>query len=156
MKAVVVEKQGAPAEVRSDVEIPEPGEDQILVLKDTAVDAEDDDELEAVALKERERLQEKLDSKKRKRAYDPNDDGQQGILTQYDEEIDGKKRKAFTLDGQGRTVEDVQAEAAGASKPKRVAISLDILQDDTPANDIVVLGTRRTDRTLTTSPYAAS
>ncbi|KAK7189054.1 hypothetical protein DPSP01_012681 [Paraphaeosphaeria sporulosa] len=113
----------------------EDGEDQVLVLKDTAVDAEEDDELEAVSLKERERLQEKLDSKKRKRAYDPNDDGQKSILAQYDEEIDGKKRNAFTLDGQGRTVEQVQAEAAGATQPKRVAISLDILQEDAPIND---------------------
>jgi U4/U6.U5 tri-snRNP-associated protein 1 len=111
------------------------GEDQILVLKDTAVDGEDDDELEAVALKERERLQEKLDSKKRKRAYDPNDeDGQKSILAQYDDEIDGKKGKAFTLDGKGRTVEDVQAIAAGAAQPKRVAVSLDIL-NDAPTND---------------------
>ena len=113
----------------------EDGEDQVLVLKDTAVDGDDDDELEAVALKEKERLQEKLDSKKRKRAYDPNDDGQKSILAQYDEEIDGKKRSAFTLDGQGRTVEQVQAESAGAAKPKKIAISLDILQDDTPVND---------------------
>ncbi|KAF9738897.1 hypothetical protein PMIN06_010367 [Paraphaeosphaeria minitans] len=113
----------------------EDGEDQVLVLKDTAVDAEEDDELEAVSLKERERLQEKLDSKKRKRAYDPNDDGQKSILAQYDEEIDGKKRNAFTLDGQGRTVEQVRAEAAGAAQPKRVAISLDILQEDTSIND---------------------
>lgn len=112
------------------------GEDQILVLKDTAVDAEDDDELEAVALKERERLQERLDSKKRKRTYDPNDEnGQKSILAQYDEEIEGKKGTAFTLDGRGRTVEDVQAAAASAAQPKRVAISLDLLTDDTPAND---------------------
>ncbi|KAF2622562.1 hypothetical protein BU25DRAFT_415060 [Macroventuria anomochaeta] len=112
------------------------GEDQILVLKDTAVDAEDDDELEAVALKEKERLQERLDSKKRKRAYDPNDEnGEKSILAQYDEEIEGKKGKAFTLDGKGRTVEDVQAAAAGAAQPKRIAISLDILKDDAPAND---------------------
>lgn len=113
-------------------------EDQILVLKDTAVDAEDDDELEAVALKENERLQERLDSKKRKRVYDPNDmdeSGQKSILSQYDEEIDGKKGKAFTLDGQGRTVEDTQAEAASAARPKKLAISLDILTDDAPAND---------------------
>jgi U4/U6.U5 tri-snRNP-associated protein 1 len=113
----------------------EDGEDQVLVLKDTAVDAEDEDELEAVSLKERERLQEKLDSKKRKRVYDPNDDDQKSILAQYDEQIDGKKRNAFTLDGQGRTVEQVQAEAAGAAQPKRVAISLDILQEDTPVTD---------------------
>ncbi|KAI4911050.1 hypothetical protein J4E90_007307 [Alternaria incomplexa] len=113
-------------------------EDQILVLKDTAVDAEDDDELEAVELREKERLQERLDSKKRKRAYDPNDmdeGGQKSILAQYDEEIEGKKRNAFTLDGKGRTVEDVQAEVAGASRPKKVAISLDILKEDAPTND---------------------
>jgi U4/U6.U5 tri-snRNP-associated protein 1 len=114
------------------------GEDQILVLKDAAIDEDDGDELEAVALKEKERLQEKLDSKKRKRAYDPNDvdeAGQGSILAQYDEEIEGKKRKAFTLDGLGKTVEQAQAEASGTAKPKKVAISLDILQDDTPAND---------------------
>ncbi|CAI9632117.1 unnamed protein product [Alternaria burnsii] len=113
-------------------------EDQILVLRDTAVDAEEDDELEAVSLREKERLQERLDSKKRKRAYDPNDmdeSGQKSILAQYDEEIEGKKGKAFTLDGKGRTVEDVQAEVAGASKPKKVAISLDILKEDAPTND---------------------
>ncbi|ORY18820.1 SART-1 protein [Clohesyomyces aquaticus] len=115
------------------------GEDQILVLKDTAVDADEDDELEAVALKEQERLQERLDSKKRKRVYDPNEadeGGQHSILAQYDEEIDGKKRKAFTLDGQGTTVESLKLAASeGASKPKKVAISLDILKDDAPAND---------------------
>ncbi|KNG50232.1 dna binding protein sart-1 [Stemphylium lycopersici] len=113
-------------------------EDQILVLKDTAVDGEDEDELEAVSLREKERLQERLDSKKRKRAYDPNDmdeSGQKSILAQYDEEIEGKKNKAFTLDGKGRTVEDVQAEVQGASRPKKVAISLDILKDDAPTND---------------------
>ncbi|PSN61175.1 hypothetical protein BS50DRAFT_504955 [Corynespora cassiicola Philippines] len=114
------------------------GEDQVLVLKDTAVDAEDDDELENLDLRDRERLQEKLDSKKRKAAYDPNDvdeSGERSILAQYDEEIDGKKHKAFTLDGQGRTIEEAQAEAAAAAQPKKVAISLDILKDDTPAND---------------------
>ncbi|KAH7399211.1 SART-1 protein [Phaeosphaeria sp. MPI-PUGE-AT-0046c] len=117
-------------------------EDQILVLKDTAVDAEDDDELEAVALRDKERLQERLDSKKRKRAYDPNDmdeSGQKSILAQYDEEIDGKKGKLFTLDGKGRTVEDVEAGAPAAARAKKVAISLDILKDDTPTNDYMDL-----------------
>ncbi|KAF2829594.1 hypothetical protein CC86DRAFT_171905 [Ophiobolus disseminans] len=113
-------------------------EDQILVLKDTAVDAEDDDELEAVALRDKERLQERLDSKKRKRVYDPNDmdeSGETSILAQYDEEIEGKKGKLFTLDGKGRTVEAAEAGSAAASKPKKVAISLDILKEDAPAND---------------------
>ncbi|KAF2016958.1 hypothetical protein BU24DRAFT_141100 [Aaosphaeria arxii CBS 175.79] len=118
----------------------EDGEDQILVLKDTAVDEDEDDELEAVSLREKERLQERLDSKKRKRAYDPNEvdeDGQGSLLAQYDEEIDGKKRKAFTLDGQGKTVEELQAQAqaSSAAQLKRVAVSLDILKDDAPVND---------------------
>jgi U4/U6.U5 tri-snRNP-associated protein 1 len=130
----------AGVKVAHEVDQFDDGEDQILVLKDTAVDAEDDDELEAVALKEKERLQERLDSKKRKRTYDPNDeDGQKSILAQYDEEIEGKKGKAFTLDGKGRTVEDAQATAASAAQPKRVAISLDILQDDAPSNDYMDL-----------------
>jgi U4/U6.U5 tri-snRNP-associated protein 1 len=114
------------------------GEDQILVLKDAAVDDEDDDELEAVSLKERERLQEKLDSKKRKRAYDPNDvdeAGQSSILAQYDEEIDGKKRKAFTLNGQGNIAEEAQVDASGAPKMRKVAVSLDFLKDETATND---------------------
>jgi U4/U6.U5 tri-snRNP-associated protein 1 len=113
-------------------------EDQILVLKDTAVDGDDDDELEAVALRDQERLQERLDSKKRKRVYDPNDmdeAGQTSILAQYDEEIEGKKGKIFTLDGKGRTVEDADVGPSGALKPKKVAISLDILKEDAPAND---------------------
>jgi U4/U6.U5 tri-snRNP-associated protein 1 len=117
-------------------------EDQILVLKDTAVDAEDDDELEAVALRDQERLQERLDSKKRKRAYDPNDmdeSGQKSILAQYDEEIEGKKGKLFTLDGKGRTVEDKQANTSAAARANKVAISLDILKDDAPANDYMDL-----------------
>ncbi|KAL5118244.1 hypothetical protein ACEQ8H_003916 [Pleosporales sp. CAS-2024a] len=113
-------------------------EDQILVLKDTAVDGEDEDELEAVALRDKERLQERLDSKKRKRAYDPNDmdeSGHNSILAQYDEEIEGKKGKIFTLDGKGRTVEDISSNATGPVGTKKVAISLDILKDDAPAND---------------------
>jgi U4/U6.U5 tri-snRNP-associated protein 1 len=111
-------------------------EDHILVLKDTAVDAEDDDELEAVELRDQERLQERLDSKKRKRVYDPNDESNQNsILAQYDEEIEGKKGKLFTLDGMGRTVEDKQAEGSDTVKPKKVAISLDILKEDAPTND---------------------
>ncbi|KAF1852215.1 SART-1-domain-containing protein [Cucurbitaria berberidis CBS 394.84] len=61
--------------------------------------------------------------------------GQSSILAQYDEEIDGKKGKAFTLDGKGRTVEDLQAEFSAASRPKKIAISLDLLKEDAPAND---------------------
>lgn len=115
------------------------GEEQILVLKDAAVDDEDeDDQLEAVELKEKEKLKEKLESKKRKWVYDPNDvdeSGQRSFLAQYDE-IEGKKRKAFTLDGQGRTVEEAEMAEQDASELKKgINVSLDILKDDTPISD---------------------
>ncbi|KAK8247338.1 SART-1 protein [Phyllosticta capitalensis] len=120
------------------------GEEHILTLKDAAVDDEEaGDELEAVNLRDAEKVNERLESKKRKRAYDPNnlDDSAQGtILAQYDEEIDGKKRKRFTLDGQGRTKEEAERSAAGESTgPSRsIKISLDLLKDEsTPASDYV-------------------
>ncbi|EKG11157.1 SART-1 protein [Macrophomina phaseolina MS6] len=118
------------------------GEEHILTLKDAAVDDDEaGDELEDVGLAERERLNERLESKKRKRAYDPNDmdeSGQKSILAQYDEEIDGKKRKVFTLDGQGRTVEETQKISEDGTLGKsKVKISLDFLQEDTPISDYV-------------------
>lgn len=118
------------------------GEEHILTLKDAAVDDDEaGDELENLGLAESERTKERLDSKKRKRAYDPNDmdeSGQQSILAQYDEEIDGKKRKVFTLDGQGRTVEETQKiKDDGTLGQSKVKISLDLLQEDTPISDYV-------------------
>ncbi|OCK75483.1 DNA binding protein SART-1 [Lepidopterella palustris CBS 459.81] len=116
------------------------GEEQILVLKDADIIGNDDgeDELEAITLKEKENLKQKLDSKKRKRVYDPNDDeeGQKSILAQYDEEIEGKKRKVFTLDGQGRTVEEAEmAEKESTKSKKGMTFSLDLLKDDNPISD---------------------
>ncbi|KAL1648856.1 hypothetical protein SLS58_002036 [Diplodia intermedia] len=118
------------------------GEEHILTLKDAAVDDEDaGDELENLGLAESERVKERLDSKKRKRAYDPNDideSGQASILAQYDEEIDGKKRKVFTLDGQGRTVEETQKiKDDGTLGQSKIKINLDLLQDDTPISDYI-------------------
>lgn len=87
----------------------EGGEDYVLTLKDAAVDDEEGgDELEDIHLVEKEKTTEKLELKKRKPVYDPNAENQ-GILAQYDEEIDGKKRKRFTLDAKGSTEEERQA-----------------------------------------------
>ena len=113
----------------------EGGGEQILTLKDTTIEEneEEGDELENVDLKERERLTEKLELKKKKPVYDPNDqdDGEErSILAQYDEEIEGSKKKGkkrFTLDGQGMTAEEREAmkeEASGRLKAK--PISLDV------------------------------
>lgn len=121
------------------------GEEQVLTLKDTTIDEneEDGDELENMDLRDRERLNEQLELKKRKPVYNPHDvdeSGETKILSQYDDEIEGKKRSRFTLDGQGSTAEQREAAANGVlqrSKPK--AISLDFLKDDEPANDYLDL-----------------
>lgn len=114
------------------------GEDQVLTLKDTTIDEneEDGDELENAELVARENLQRRNDLKKKKVVYDPNDeDGQNSLLAQYDEEIEGKKRKRFTLDETGATSEDREAKRLngdGGLKGKGKSISLDFLEE-TPA-----------------------
>lgn len=109
----------------------EEGEEQVLTLKDTTIDEneEEGDELENLDLRDRERLTEKLELKKKKPVYNPNDideTGERSILAHYDEDIDGKKGKRFTLDGKGN-VADEDAVNGIVSKPKPKAISLDIL-----------------------------
>src|SRR5579862_3912269 len=111
----------------------EAGTEQVLTLKDTTIEAneEEGDELENLELKERERLSEKLELKKKRPVYNPNDiddDAPTSILHQYDEEIDGKKQKRFTLDGQGSTAEEraVMKEDV-KERLKAKPITLDIL-----------------------------
>lgn len=114
------------------------GTEQILTLKDQIIGEEsEEDELENIEIRAKERLQKKLESKKRKPAYDPNDDdgmGEKKILAQYDEEIEGEKRHQFTLDGRGRTVEELQ-QIADDSKVQStgIKISLAAIIGDTQA-----------------------
>jgi len=111
------------------------GDEHILTLADTAVDADDaEDELENLDLRNREKLEERLESKKKKPVYNPHDAddytaGPKKILAQYDEEIEGKKRHAFTLDAEGTTAEAKAAAAAEAEaeRPKGIYINLDEL-----------------------------
>ncbi|RGP71595.1 hypothetical protein FLONG3_7087 [Fusarium longipes] len=81
------------------------GDEQILTLKDTTIDENEDegDELENLNMREAEKLADRLDTKKKKPGYNPLDDeeGERGILSHYDEEINGKKSKNFTLDTSG-------------------------------------------------------
>ncbi|TGO92174.1 hypothetical protein BPOR_0008g00140 [Botrytis porri] len=116
------------------------GEDQVLTLKDTTIDEneEEGDELVNLDLREREKLSDKLELKKKKPVYNPNDDDDSGdrkILAQYDEEIDGKRGKRFTLDGMGSTTEAASVNSASTSKSKAKTFSLDILKDDEPKSD---------------------
>ncbi|KAJ4416487.1 hypothetical protein N0V85_002262 [Neurospora sp. IMI 360204] len=115
--------------------------DQVLTLKDTGVlDAEEEgDELENIELREREKLSERLDLKKKKPLYDPNDideTGERTILSQYDEEINGKKKKAFTLGQTIRTTATTDSLAdildSAPVQRKGQTVDLDML-DDAPA-----------------------
>ncbi|KXX80697.1 SART-1 family protein DOT2 [Madurella mycetomatis] len=112
------------------------GDDQVLTLKDTGVLENEDegDELENLALREQEKLQEKLDLKKKKPVYDPNDideTGEIGILSKYDEEIEGKKKKAFTLDTAGTTTELADILDAPVQRKKH-QVDLDALGQSGP------------------------
>ena len=107
--------------------------EQILTLRDAEIadddDSEQEDILENADILARDRLKEKLDLKKRK-AYDVNDDSEKGLLAQYDE----KKRKAFTLDGQGATIEERDAKRQQIGEKLKNTISLDILKAE-PVSD---------------------
>lgn len=87
-------------------------EDQVLTLKDTGVLDEEDGEdvLENIDLRAREKLQERLELKKKKPVYDPNqyweDEGEErGILSHYDEDGGKKKKKVFKLDVKGESAD---------------------------------------------------
>ncbi|KAF9877777.1 SART-1 family protein [Colletotrichum karsti] len=117
------------------------GDEQILTLKDSTIDQneEDGDELENLDLKAREKLQENLDLKKKKPAYDAHatdEDGERGILSQYDDEIYGKQGKKFTLNGSGAIAElgDILGQASEKSKMLK-SINLDDIVQDAPTSD---------------------
>lgn len=119
-------------------EFDEEGE-HILTLKDAAIDAEsEDDELENAELREKEKLNERLKLKTKRTVYDPNaeeEGGEKSVLAQYDEEIQGKKKKHFTLDGFGRTQEGSNGTDDAPSGPRGLQFSLDIAGEDRPRSD---------------------
>ncbi|KAJ3562005.1 hypothetical protein NPX13_g8731 [Xylaria arbuscula] len=129
----------AGVKVRHEMDAFEDGDEQILTLADRGVLADDDegDELENIQLLEREKLNEKLNLKKKKPVYDPNevnDTGEQNILSQYDEEITGKKVNRFTLDGQGNTRQPALT-LGDARGPQSQKINLDFLDEVPPVSD---------------------
>ncbi|KAH8769927.1 U4/U6.U5 tri-snRNP-associated protein snu66 [Diaporthe sp. PMI_573] len=116
------------------------GDDQILTLKDSTVLGEDDegDELENLSLREQEKLNDKLNLKKKRPVYDPNDiddTGEHSILAQYDEEINGKKNKTFNLDGKG-TISDIADILEAPVQRKKMLQNLDVdIMQDAPVSD---------------------
>jgi U4/U6.U5 tri-snRNP-associated protein 1 len=110
--------------------------DQILTLKDADVLQDEDDEeagdmLENAEIVARDKLQDRLNLKKKKTGYDVHDDdGTKELLSQYDD----KKRKAFTLDALGSTSEDRDAKRQQVGEKLRSTINLDILKPE-PVSD---------------------
>lgn len=114
------------------------GDEQILTLKDATIgeDDEEGDELENLNLREKEELKDRLSLKKQP-GYNPNDDADEdgGILAQYDEEIDGKKRKRFTLNAAGMNAELADILNQPVEKSERSQnVSLDDLVGDAPVS----------------------
>ena len=126
--------------VAHELEDFEAGADQVLTLKDAGIDEneEEGDELENQDLREKEVLNERLSLKKKKPVYDPHatdENGDTTILQHYDEAIEGKKRKRFTLDGQGSTAEEREATRRSiGQKLKAQSITLE-MSKDMPASD---------------------
>ncbi|KAK8130127.1 U4/U6.U5 tri-snRNP-associated protein snu66 [Apiospora kogelbergensis] len=134
-------KDLAGVRVAHEISAFEDGDEQVLTLKDSNIIGGDDDdegdELENIDLRDREKLSERLDLKKKKAVYDPlaaEEAGETSILAHYDEEISGKKAKRFTLDDQGTSS---QARVAGGQPQDRKLqqINLDIFKDEQPSSD---------------------
>ncbi|BFZ59276.1 hypothetical protein YB2330_000282 [Saitoella coloradoensis] len=110
------------------------GEGAILTLKDQGIlDEEDGDELENIAMVERARLEKNLENKKKK-TYVGYDDAEfedepgaeRKILSKYDEELEGPKKRGFVLDGTAGPIETPeQRQQVIAEKLKRTVVSLD-------------------------------
>ncbi|EFR03938.1 hypothetical protein MGYG_06937 [Nannizzia gypsea CBS 118893] len=120
-------------------EFDETGE-KVLTLKDTTIDEDEEEgaELENIQMREGEKTKERLALKKKRVAYDPNDmDGSGAILSQYDEEIDGKKRKHFTLASGDLTPQAREAKRQDvSSKLKMESVKLDgLLEKEVAASD---------------------
>ncbi|KAI9799266.1 MAG: hypothetical protein M1833_004144 [Piccolia ochrophora] len=135
----------AGVKVGHELEDFEGGDEQVLTLKDTTIDEneEEGDELENLDLREREKLEERTELKKKKPVYNPNDveeGGEKSLLGQYDEEIDGKKKekkKKFTLAGTGASMEEKEAMKEDVREKLRAQpINLDALPTEAPSDYI--------------------
>ncbi|ETN43498.1 uncharacterized protein HMPREF1541_02657 [Cyphellophora europaea CBS 101466] len=108
--------------------------EQILTLQDTEIgkgdDSDDEDVLENADLVAKDKLQEKLDLKKKRAAYDVHEEGDKGLLSQYDE----KKRKAFTLDEAGTGIQERETKRQAIGDKLKNTVSLDIFKPE-PVSD---------------------
>ena len=127
------EKDLAGARVGHELGDFDEGGEKVLTLKDAAVDAasDEDDELENLNMKEDERRQKRLELKKKRPEYDPNNEEQTGgILSKYDEEIQGRKKSHFTLSGNGLPAGIQFLSKTEESVPGRTKINLDFMNEE--------------------------
>ncbi|CAN0308011.1 unnamed protein product [Lampetra planeri] len=98
--------------VEHDIETFQEGQTVILTLKDKAIlDEEDGDVLVNVNMVDKEKADKNVELKKKKPVYQPYEEDesvddlaimrQRAVLSKYDEEIDGEKRKSFQLEHGG-------------------------------------------------------
>ncbi|PKS12238.1 hypothetical protein jhhlp_001538 [Lomentospora prolificans] len=118
------------------------GDEQILTLKDATIDQyeEDGDELENLGIREQEKLKKNLELKKKKTDYNPmdmDDMDVSNVLSKYDEEIYGEKKKRFTLDTQGAVSELADIlDSAPAKTGRSQNVNLDIIDEGArPSSD---------------------
>lgn len=116
--------------VGHEVEAFEEGE-RILTLKDAEiVEESEEDELESLEVRAREKVDERVRSKLKRADYDPTEQGEKkAVLEKYDEEIEGKKGKAFTLDGRGGAMRMKEGGEEAEGKRKGIKISLDVMEE---------------------------
>ena len=113
-----------------------------FTLVDATIDGKDeDDELENLELREHENLRENIELKKRKPVYDPNSASEDAgiLLPQYTEEIEGKKRKRFILDGQGESLQEREPKSHASQNRQTQSISVDFLKYE-PKSDYMDIG----------------
>ena len=119
--------------------------EQILTLQDADVlreeESDEGDVLENADIVARDKLKDKLDLKKKK-FYDVHDEsGEKSLLGQYDD----RKRKAFTLDSQGATIEDREAKRIQIGDQLKATMFLDMPKTE-PMSDYMEIKMKKPKR----------
>ncbi|RHZ86130.1 hypothetical protein Glove_54g37 [Diversispora epigaea] len=125
-------------QVAHDITDFQDGEERILVLKDTSILENEDegDQLVSIQLEEQQRLKKNLENKKKKPVYTGYDDEEfnfgggitkKGLLSHYDEEIEGEKRNGFMIETDG--VFEVSNKQITSEKQKSISLTFDKMRE---------------------------
>ncbi|CAG8494004.1 5653_t:CDS:10 [Diversispora eburnea] len=125
-------------QVAHDITDFQDGQERILVLKDSSILENEDegDQLVSIQLEEQQRLKKNLENKKKKPVYSGYDDEEfnfgggitkKGLLSHYDEEIEGEKRNGFMIETDG--VFEVDNKQITTEKPKSISLTFDKMRE---------------------------